>query len=268
MQEFTSHARGPQDLVGHGIDRQCLLFGQCDQMAGSDRRTELRPVPCQQVYPQNLGTSFWARNGLVIVALVSLLGSQSACTITTHDNVPLIDVQTPPMLPQNVPIYYRVEPWVYWRDAIFAAKSDHFIGSSADLEEYRELERAFRNSGIFSAANPRLTPPEKGLYCSVQVESQPVSDVGAAALAVSHATSAVLPTYHGTSRHVVRFHLFVDREFKKTYEYTIGTKQGIWLGLVPFVWVNAFTPSLGEALHATTYQFFIDAALDGFIRQM
>lgn len=258
----------PLDLVGAGEHRQCLLFGQCDRMTGSDRRMVLRSVSCQQAYPQILGTRFLAPKGLVLVALLLLLGAQTACTITTHDNLPLIDVQTPPLLPQNVPLYYRVEPWVYWRDAIFSAKSDHFIASLPNLEDYGELDKAFRDSGIFSAANPRLTPPEKGLYCSVQVEYQPVNDVESAALAVSHATSAVLPTYHGTSRHVVRYHLFVDREFKKTYEYAIGTKQGVWLGLVPFAWVNVFTPSLGEALHATTYQFFIDAAIDGFIRQM
>ncbi len=237
-------------------------------MTGSDGRTGFRSLSCQQVYPQNLGTRVWPQKGLALVALVSLLLAEPACTITTYDNVPLIDVRTPPILPQNAPLSYRVEPWTYWRDTIFAAKSDLFTAYPPDLGEYEELERVFRESGIFSAANPRLTPPEKGLYCSVQVEYHPISDVEAAALAVSHATSAVLPTYHGTSRHVVRYHLFVDREFKKTYEYTIGTKQTAWLGLVPFAWMNIFTPSLGEALRATTYQFFIDAALDGFIRPM
>lgn len=237
-------------------------------MTGSDGRKEQPPVSCQQTYPQNLGTRFRAPHWLVLLGLVSLVVAEPACTITTYHNVPAIDVQSPPLLPQNAPIYYRVEPWVYWRDAIFAAKSDRFIAYPSDLEDYEQLERAFRKSGIFSAANPRLTPPEKGLYCVVQVEYHPVDEVGAGAVAVSHATSAVLPTYHGSSRHVVRYHLFVDRDFKKTYEYAIGTKQAAWVGLVPFAWVNLMTPSLGEALHATTYQFFIDAALDGFIRQM
>lgn len=237
-------------------------------MTASDRRTKCCSVCCQQVYPQNLGNRFWVRNGLVLLALLSLLVAEPACTITTYHNVPLLDVQTPPILPQNVSLSYRVEPWEYWRDAIFAAKSDFFISYPSDLEDYEELERAFRDSGVFAAAIPRLTPPEKGLYCSVQVEYHPVSDVEAALLAVSYATSAVLPTYHGTSRHVVRYHLFVDREFKKTYEYGIGTRQGAWLGLMPFAWANLLTPSLGEALQATTYQFFVDAALDGFLRQM
>lgn len=227
-----------------------------------------RSVPCQQAYPQNLGNRFWTRNGLVVLALPLLLVAAPACTITTYDNVPLIDVRNPPMLPQNVPISYRVEPWADWRDAIFAMKSDFFIAYPSDLEEYEELARTFRESGIFSAANPRLTPPEKGLYCSVEVEYQPVSDVEAAAVAISHATSAMVPAYHSTSRHVVRYHLFVDREFKKTYQYSIGTTQAVWLGLVPFAWANLLTPSLGEALQASTYQFFVDAALDGFIRQM
>ncbi len=209
-----------------------------------------------------------ARTGLVVLALLSLLVAAPACTITTYDNVPPIDVQNPPMLPQFVPIYYRVEPWVYWRDAIFAAKSDFFTAYPSDLEDYAGLERAFRESVIFYEVNPRLTPPEKGLYCSVQVEYHPVNDAEAAVLAVSYATSAVVPTYHRTSRHVVRYHLFVDHTFKKTYEYTIGTTQGAWLGLVPFAWANVLGPGLGEALEATTYQFFLDAALDGFIRPM
>lgn len=222
-------------------------------------------MSCQQAYPQNLGNRFLARNGLLALALFSLLHAASGCTITTYDSVPLIDVQAPPMLPQNVPISYRVDPWVYWRDAIFTAKSDFFTAYPSDLEAYEGLERAFREGGIFSAANPRLTPPEKGLYCSVQVDYHPVNDVEAAALAVSYATSAVVPAYHRTSRHVVRYHLFVDQALKKTYEYTIGTTEGAWLGLVPFAWVNVLTPSLGDALQATTYQFMIDAALDGFL---
>lgn len=237
-------------------------------MTGARRRTESRPVSCQQAYPQNLGNRSWARNGLVVLALCGLPVALPACTITTYDNVPVVDVKTPPMLPKNVPISYRVEPWVYWRDAIFSAKSDFFAAYPSDLEDYEDLARAFRESGIFSAANPRLTPPEKGLYCSVEVEYHPVSDVEATALAVSHATSAVMPAYQSSSRHVVRYHLFVDREFKKTYQYSIGTMQAAWLGLVPFAWANALTPSLGEAFQATTYQFFLDAAFDGFIRQM
>ena len=258
----------PQDLVGSLENRLCLLFGQDDQRPTSSRRTERGAVSCQQAYPQNLGTWFHTRRGLVLLALLSLLVSETACTITTYGNVPRIDVQTPPMLPQNVSISYRVEPWEYWRDAIFVAKSDFFTAYPSNLEQYEELERAFRESGIFSSANPRLTPPEKGLYCSVRVAYHPVSDAEAALLAVSHATSAMLPAYHGTSHHVVRYDLFVDRDFKKTYEYSIGTTQGAWVGLVPFAWAQALTPSLGEALHATTYQFFIDAALDGFIRHM
>lgn len=223
---------------------------------------------CQQAYPQNLGNAFGARRALIALVLLSLLVSEAACTITTYDNVPRIDVENPPMLPQNVPISYRVQPWESWRDAIFAAKSDFFTAYPSDLEDYEELERAFRDSGVFSSANPRLTAPEKGLYCSVEVAYLPVSDTEAAVLAVSHATSAMLPAYHGTSRHVVRYHLFVDRKFKKTYEYRIGTTQGAWLGLVPFAWATALTPNLGEAFRATTYQFFIDAALDGFFRKI
>lgn len=235
-------------------------------MIGAGRQTDRPVAPFQQAYPQKLGNPWRARDGVLLLALLPLLVAAPACTITTYDNVPVVDVKAPPMLPKNVPISYRVEPWVYWRDAIFTAKSDFFVAYPSDLEVYEGIAGAFRDSGIFSAANPRLTPPEKGLYCSVEVEYHPINDLEAASLAVSHATSAVVPAYHSTSRHVVRYHLFVDREFKKTYQYSIGATQGAWLGLVPFAWVSFLTPSLGEALRATTYQFFIDAALDGHMR--
>ncbi len=95
---------------------------------------------------------------------------------------------------------------------------------------------------------------------------EPVGDLEAALLSVSHATAAILPAYHGSSRHVVRYHLFVDHERQKTYEYRIRTVQAAWAGVLPFSWMRALLPSLEEAFRATAYQFFVDAALDGYLR--
>jgi len=74
----------------------------------------------------------------------------------------------------------------------------------------------------------------------------------------------VIPSYDEESRYIVQYDLYLDGELKNTYRYEVTRETWIWLGLTPFVWINALTPGKGEALAFTVDGFFHDAARDGF----
>lgn len=52
----------------------------------------------------------------------------------------------------------------------------------------------------------------------------------------------------------------------KTYRYDITASQFYWILLMPFAWVNFFTPSVEDAVQATTAQFLLDAQRDEYWR--
>lgn len=52
----------------------------------------------------------------------------------------------------------------------------------------------------------------------------------------------------------------------KTYQYDITARQFYWILLMPFAWVNFFTPSMEDAVRATTAQFLLDAQRDEYWR--
>jgi hypothetical protein len=200
--------------------------------------------------------------GLFVCAL-----TLTSCALTAYRDVPPLDIRTPPLPPKDFPIYFKVDPVAYLRQATYAAEGDFFYRFPAQLEDYEELRRVFAENGVFATANAAVAPPKKGVFCSVHVEYLPLSEGEAWFLSLSHASAGIIPSYNGTSGHLVRYDLYVDTELKKSYEYRINTKQAIWLGLLPFSWVNWLTYDLGDAFRATAYQFFVDAALDGYFKQ-
>ena len=76
-----------------------------------------------------------------------------------------------------------------------------------------------------------------------------------------------LPAYSGEGGYLVRYELYIDKQLKKTYRYEITEERLVWLGLLPFVWVNFFTASQKDAFLATAHQFFHDAEQDGYFDQ-
>jgi len=56
----------------------------------------------------------------------------------------------------------------------------------------------------------------------------------------------------------VYYDFYVDGEKVKTFYYEIKKSIGIWVVLIPFIWVNWFTPSKEKAFEATAYQFIND----------
>jgi hypothetical protein len=161
-----------------------------------------------------------------------------------------------------MPIYYHVDP------SDLHAKSLLNAGPGFDFpypsrESFDELQRAFADTHMFSEAIPASSPPAKGIYCTVDVTHTPQSELAGSFAFLSVSLLGITPAYSASSVDTVRFELYVSKELKKVYEYRVTKVKGTWILLLPFAWLNLFTPSRTEAFRAAAHQFFLDAERDG-----
>ncbi len=190
----------------------------------------------------------------------------SSCAIRDYGDLPQVALSKPPLPQREFPIYYRVDPVAYYKQVIYYENSDFFFSFPPKLEDYEEFERVFTEGGAFYSAIPASVPPDRGVYCSVEVSYVPMTDTDAVFLSISQYSASFLPSYIHTSGYTVRYDLYLDRDLKKSYEYKITRKQFVWVVVFPFAWINLLTHDLKEAFRATAYQFFMDAALDGYLK--
>ena len=130
---------------------------------------------------------------------------------------------------------------------------------------YEELSRLFAENHLVAQAIAATTPPEKGVYCAVYVRQKAPSDEAELFTYLSLRTLGLIPSYSGTSAYVLRFDLYVDKELQKIYRYQIRQDRWMWVGLLPFLWVNFFTAGIDEAYRAIVNQFLLDAIRDGYL---
>ncbi len=212
--------------------------------------------------------------------LYRLLGSVTCALaltscIVTYRDFPQVDLEVEPLPRKDISIYYHVDPTAYFDQAVHAVNSPSPRPYGGTLpyphvlrEAYDELNRVFLENRIFSRSIATSTPPEKGLYCSVDVNYILPSWLAENALFVSLTTFTFLPSYGGVPSHIVRYDLYDGKELKEIYRYEIRTKHATWFVFLPFAWVNLFTYDLKDAFRATAYQFFLDAERDGYFKQL
>ncbi len=185
-----------------------------------------------------------------------------ACTLAltsclvTYKDFPSVDGQSSPTQRKTFPIYYHVN--------FPEAQVARFAGLETASTLHHVLERAFEENQVFADAIIAINPPERGIYCSVTVTVKPRSVLSQGFAFVSGQAGGLLPVYSGEGGYLVRYELYIDKQLKKTYRYEITEERFLWLGLLPFIWVNFFTPSAKEAFLATAHQFFHEAELDGY----
>lgn len=122
------------------------------------------------------------------------------------------------------------------------------------------LETIFRERTPFAKTRLVSEVPPQGLYCLVDVEWRPMSLPALVFGYISVSTLTLLPAWSTRDGYVVHYHVFQNGKERESFHYPITRKVGLWAGLLPFVWVNLLTYSEAEALEATAYQFFRDAA--------
>ena len=196
------------------------------------------------------------------VLLLSLALLLTSCIITYKD-FPNIDVQSPPQSARDFPIYFQVNPSVLHGKGLVRSWSV-FDPPSPSLESYQELARAFRETKLFAQAIASSSPPEKGIYCSIDVVHKWPSQMADVFTFTSMVLLTAFPTYSDTSQDIVQFDLYIDNKLKKVYQYRVTRVRGMWIVFLPFVWINLLTPSREETYRATVDQFFLDADKDGY----
>ena len=176
-----------------------------------------------------------------IIVLLSLPTVLISC-ITTYRNFPVTMVGKPPESKPYSTLYYTIKKFPV-----------------LDAGGHRALRSVFRSKSNFSETVKVAEMPPKGIYCVVDVQYTPPGLPALIFGYVSVGTLTFVPAWSLHDGYVVAYHVFMDGEKKRTFEYEITRKVGLWAFLLPLAWVNVMTYSEAEAFEATAYQFFEDA---------
>lgn len=174
--------------------------------------------------------------GLLIVAAVL-----PACV--TYRDFPEDMVNKPPQAKPFDKLYYSLQPFG--------------VISTGNGQE--ALRTVFQQKTPFVTTEKVDSVPARGLYCNVEVLYKPPTLPALAFGYLSASTLTLTPVWSNHDGYRMTYHLYADGKKEHSYEYDVTRKGAIWLGLLPIIWVNAFTYSEAEAIEATSYQFFKDA---------
>ena len=131
--------------------------------------------------------------------------------------------------------------------------------NTLDAGGYSKLQEVFRDADICRKMVQVEADPEKGLYLEVETKWKPLTMPAFIFGYISVSTLTLLPAWSTHDGYVVKYNIYLEGKMKETYRYDITRKAGLWLGLLPFAWINAFTYSEEDAFEATAWQFSSDA---------
>ena len=174
-----------------------------------------------------------------LILIVSLL--VSSCIFTYRD-FPVNMIDNRPAATVTGTLYYQFQ-----REPLF------------DGRGFKELLAVFRGKTPFSKSEHVAEMPPTGVYCRVITTWRPVSGTAAAFGYISYVFALFLPVLSLGEGHHITYELYIDGQHVKSYDYNVTRKGAVWLGLLPFAWVNFFTYGQDEAFAATAYHFFHQA---------
>jgi hypothetical protein len=180
--------------------------------------------------------------GLILVAVVALVPLATAC-VTTYRDFPLAMIDKPSPPATYDALSYQIQPFPVINVG----------GESA-------LHRAFRERAPFAKTKGVTQVPADGIFCLVSVEWKPPTLPALVFGFLSVSSLTFLPAWSTREGYIVRYHVFVDGTRRETFAYAVTRKFGLWLGLLPFAWINFQTYSEAQAFDATAQQFFRDAS--------
>lgn len=128
-----------------------------------------------------------------------------------------------------------------------------------DMGGYSKLQSIFGKSEMCRKTVPVDAIPEKGLYVEVQTNYKPLTIAALVFGYISVSTFTILPAWSTRDGYNVQYIVYIDGQKVETYRYEITRKGGVWIGLLPFAWINLLTYNEEEAFQATAYQFASDA---------
>jgi hypothetical protein len=175
------------------------------------------------------------------LSAVSLVAFLSACV--TYRDFPADMVNNPPKAKTFGTLYYKINP------APILSMGD---GGQA-------LETVFKQKTPFATTKRADKVPAQGIYVEVETLYKAPTVPAAVFGYFSVSTLTALPFWSNRDGYRMNYHVYVNGEKKESYEYEITRKGAVWVALLPFIWLNAFTYSEAEAFEATAYQFFKDS---------
>lgn len=128
-----------------------------------------------------------------------------------------------------------------------------------DSGGYSKLQEYFRDASICKKMIQSDEIPEKGLFLEVETKWKPITMPALIFGYLSVSTLTILPAWSTHDGYIVKYDFYQDGKKKETYRYEFTRKAGLWLGLLPFAWINALTYSEEDAFTATANQFSADA---------
>jgi hypothetical protein len=162
--------------------------------------------------------------------------------ITTYRDFPIAMIGKEPQSKLYDTLYYKINPFPI-----------------LDVGGQRALHSVFKQKTNFTNTIHVLDMPNEGIYCLVDVKWKTPSLPALVFGYISIAFSTFLPAWSLQDGYVIDYHLFVDGQQKKVFEYEVTRKVSLWIALLPFIWVNLLTYDETEAFEATAYQFLQDA---------
>lgn len=140
-------------------------------------------------------------------------------------------------------LYYRVQDYSFFK----------VLGGA------KAMQGAIKRKGLFRNTESVNEDVHTGRFVKITVTKV---DPHLAALAfgyISVSLLTIVPFWSTEDGYDIKFEVFRDGKKLRAFEYEIRRSGFIWIAMLPFAWVNAFTYSEAEAFEATTWQFFDDA---------
>lgn len=169
----------------------------------------------------------------LIVSVIFLVVNTQACM--TYRNYPLIDGPL------------RVDK----KDASLAYRVDGgalFAGPSA-------IRDVLLTESQYSKFNPVESAPSRGDFLNVKIEQTSPSVSAVVFGYVSYATLTFLPFWSNNDGSILTFTFYRDGTQIDSKEYVINRGTFVWIGMIPFAWVNFLTPSEADAFQSCTRDF-------------
>jgi hypothetical protein len=104
-----------------------------------------------------------------------------------------------------------------------------------------------------------LSTPQEGVFVEVNPNYRPPSDMSLLFGYISLATLTFVPALSTEDGFDVSYRLFRDGKLIRQFDYDTRRYIGLWLGLLPFMWVNALTTGEAEIFRSFTEQFLVEA---------
>lgn len=217
---------------------------------------------------------------LTRVTVLSMVAMTLSSCVVTYRTIPESTTENAQLPKMNLRLSYRPAEAVPLKGSpypVFLIWIGHYPLFPVWRCNEGNLAQELVDLGVVREAIVELAAPQKGIYYSATITSEPVSgpleilavllDPVAILSRGLLSIGPVLPYYSSHAGHIISYELYIDHELKKSYRYEITKKGVAWIGLLPFAWVNLFTNDQQDACRVALHRFIRDVERDGYLKE-